>query len=306
MKKKAVYHVNGVQFTAKPLEPALYLVATPIGNLGDITLRALETLASVDFIACEDTRTSKVLLDRYQISTKLISYHQHNEASSSAYLLDLIRAGQSVALISDAGTPLISDPGTRVVIDAQTQGITIVPLPGACAFLAALSMAGLPTTRFLFEGFLPAKQSQRRERLASLASLDLTLLFYEAPHRLHETLHDMSDIFGENREAAVCRELTKKFEESIKLPLTQLIDHYHSTYLVRGEIVILVAPPTDSLITTVDKDALLHSLLNEMPASKAAAEAARLTGGAKAELYKRILELKNLELKNETSYEPKP
>jgi 16S rRNA (cytidine1402-2'-O)-methyltransferase len=293
MEKTLTYHIKEAQFTAKPLEIALYLVATPIGNLGDITIRALETLASVDFIACEDTRTSAVLLNRYGISTKLISYHTHNEAASSAYLLNHIKTGKSVALISDAGTPLISDPGARIVIDAYNQGVNVIPLPGACAFLAALSISGLPSSRFMFDGFLPSKQAERRARLASLASLDLTLLFYEAPHRLSETIADMRDIFGNDRPAAICRELTKKFEECVKAPLSNLAEKYHKDANIKGEIVIVVAPPSEPVITSLNRDDLLTALLVEMPASKAATEAARLTGEPKAELYKRILALKH-------------
>jgi 16S rRNA (cytidine1402-2'-O)-methyltransferase len=293
MEHKRTYRIGEATFNAKPLEPALYLVATPIGNLGDMTIRALETLAGVDLVACEDTRTSRVLLDRYGITTKPVSYHVHNEASSGARLLDDIAGGKAVALISDAGTPLVSDPGGRIAADARARGIRVVPIPGASAVLAALSIAGLPSERFLFEGFLPAKQTQRRSRLASLGSLDVTLLFYEAPHRLSETLADMASVYGVDRLAAVCRELTKTFEECVQAPLGELSSRYPADANVRGEIVIVVAPPSEAATTTADIDGLLRSLIAEMPASKAAAEASRLTGEPKGDLYKRILAFKD-------------
>ncbi len=279
--------------TARPLEPALYLVATPIGNLGDITLRALETLAAVDVVACEDTRTSRVLLNRYGIRTKTSSYHDHNQAKAGPRLIDAIREGKSVALITDAGTPLVSDPGERLSAEARAAGIRIVPIPGASAVLAALTAAGLPAARFFFEGFLPAKAGQRRARLASLASLDATLVFYEAPHRLSETLADMVTVFGGERVVAVCRELTKTFEEVVVLPSAELAARYPADAQVRGEIVLVVEPPKEAEAGLADIDLLLVSLTRQMPASKAAAEASRLTGVSKSELYQRILSMKN-------------
>ena len=292
MEHTRTFRIGDAVMQAKPLEPALYIVATPIGNLGDITLRALETLAACDLVACEDTRTSRVLLDRYGISTKTVSYHVHNEASSGERLLDDIAAGKSVALISDAGTPLISDPGERITALAKERGIRVVPIPGASAVLAALSSAGIATERFLFDGFLPAKQGQRRSRLAALAALDATLVFYEAPHRLTETLEDMKSVFGDARIGAVCRELTKSFEEVTRADFGGLLAHYSAVARVRGEIVIVVAPPSDQATGIGDVDALLRSLIAEMPASKAAAEASRLTGEPKGDLYKRILAMK--------------
>ncbi len=279
--------------TARPLEPALYLVATPIGNLGDITLRALETLAAVDVVACEDTRTSRVLLNRYGIRTKTLSYHDHNQAKAGPRLIDAIREGKSVALITDAGTPLVSDPGERLSAEARAAGIRIVPIPGASAVLAALTSAGLPAARFFFEGFLPAKSGQRKARLASLASLDATLVFYEAPHRLSETLADMVTVFGGARVVAVCRELTKTFEEVVVLPSVELAARYPADAQVRGEIVLVVEPPKEAEAKLADVDLLLVSLTRQMPASKAAAEASRLTGVSKSELYQRILSMKN-------------
>ena len=287
------YKIGDVMMAARPLEPGLYLVATPIGNLRDISLRALETLAAADLVACEDTRTTRVLLDRYGIRTKTVSYHTHNEASSGVRLLEDLAAGKSVALVSDAGTPLVSDPGERIAASARAAGFRVIPIPGASAVLAALSIAGLPSERFMFEGFLPAKQGQRRSRLASLASLDVTLLFYEAPHRISETIADMASVFGEARVAAVCRELTKTFEECVQGPLGELVLRYPDGGTVKGEIVIVVAPPSQQETDTLDVDELLRSMMKEMSASKAAAEASRLTGEPKGDLYKRILAFKD-------------
>ncbi len=287
------YKIGDMVMAARPLEQGLYLVATPIGNLRDISIRALETLAAADLIACEDTRTTRVLLDRYGIRTKTVSYHTHNEASSGERLLEDLAAGKTVALVSDAGTPLVSDPGERIAAAARTAGFRVTPIPGASAVLAALSIAGLPSERFLFEGFLPAKQGQRRSRLASLASLDVTLLFYEAPHRISETIADMASVFGEARVAAVCRELTKTFEECVQGPLGELVLRYPDGGTVKGEIVIVVAPPAQEVGGTLDIDELLRSMMKEMSASKAAAEASRLTGEPKGDLYKRILAFKD-------------
>lgn len=286
------YLLAGAVQVARPLEPALYVVATPIGNLGDVTIRALETLAAADLIACEDTRTSRTFLDRYGIKTKTVSYHDHNQAESGSKLLATLREGKSVALISDAGTPLISDPGERLVAEAKAAGVRTIPIPGASAILAALSAAGLPAARFFFEGFLPAKSGQRRARLASLGSLDATLVFYEAPHRLSETLADMADVFGSERRGAMCRELTKTFEEIVTLPLGELSALYPDDATVKGEIVLVIEPPRLSETDTNDVDAILKSLSKEMSASKAAAEASRLTGVSKTELYQRLLDMK--------------
>lgn len=290
--KPKTYLLAGSPVIARPLECALYMVATPIGNLGDITIRALETLAAVDLIACEDTRTSRVLLNRYGIRTKTISYHDHNQAESGAKLIAMLKEGKSVALISDAGTPLVSDPGERLTFEAIAAGCRVVPIPGASAVLAALTAAGLPASRFFFEGFLPSKSGQRRARLASIGSLDATLVFYEAPHRLSETLGDMASVFGETRRAAMCRELTKTFEEIVTLPLGDLSARYPQEANVKGEIVIVIEPPQVSAMDAGDTEGLLKSLSREMSASQAAAEASRLTGLSKAELYQRLLEMK--------------
>lgn len=291
--KSKNYLLAGVMQTARPLEAGLYVVATPIGNLGDVTIRALETLAAVDVIACEDTRTSRTFLQRYGIKTKTVSYHDHNQSESGAKLISSLKQGMSIALISDAGTPLISDPGERLVAQAKAAGVRTIPIPGASAILAALSAAGLPSERFFFEGFLPAKSAQRRARLASLGSFDSTSVFYEAPHRLSETLADMAEIFGPARRGAMCRELTKTFEEIVTMPLGELSARYPDHAIVKGEIVLVIEPPHALETDIADVDAILKSLSKEMSASKAAAEASRLTGITKTELYQRLLDMKN-------------
>jgi 16S rRNA (cytidine1402-2'-O)-methyltransferase len=278
---------------ARPLDPALYLVATPIGNLSDITIRALETLAAADIVACEDTRVSRVLLDRYGIRRRSTPYHEHNADEAGPRLVAALAAGKSVALISDAGTPLVSDPGYRLVERALAASIRVVPIPGASAVLAALTASGLPSDTFLFGGFLPSKGGQLRSRLEALKSTDATLIFFESPRRLSDTLDAMAATFGSDRRAVVARELTKTFEELRRGTLGELAVHYGEAATPRGEIVVCVAPPSAQAATAPeDVDRLLLSLAGEMPASKAAAEAARMTGRPKPELYRRLLELR--------------
>ena len=228
---------------ARPLEPALYLVATPIGNLSDITIRALETLAAADIVACEDTRVTRVLLDRYGIRQRSTPYHEHNADEAGPRLIAALAEGKSVALVSDAGTPLVSDPGYRLVERALAAGIKVVPIPGASAVLAALTASGLPSDTFLFAGFLPVKGGQLRSRLEALKSTDATLIFFESPRRLAETLDAMAEIFGGERRAVVARELTKTFEELRRGTLDELAAHYREAATPKGEIVICVAPP---------------------------------------------------------------
>src|SRR5262245_50828725 len=201
------------EIPARPLAPALYLVATPIGNLADITIRALETLAAADILACEDTRVTRVLLDRYGIRQRPTPYHEHNADEAGPRLIAALTEGRSVALVSDAGTPLVSDPGYRLVERALEAGIKVVPIPGASAVLAALTASGLPSDAFLFAGFLPAKAGQRLTRLEGLKSAPATLIFFESPHRLADTLQAMANALGDGRRAVVARELTKAFEE---------------------------------------------------------------------------------------------
>jgi len=285
--------VHQTAVPARPLEPALYLVATPIGNLGDVTLRALETLAAVDIVACEDTRVSRVLLDRYGIRQKLTAYHEHNAQVAGPRLLADLAAGKAVALISDAGTPLVSDPGYRLVGDVIAAGFRVVPIPGASAVLAALTASGLPSDAFFFAGFLPVKDGQRRTRLEAVKAVPGTLIFYESPNRVADSLAGMRDVLGGDREAAVCRELTKTFEEMRRGSLAVLAEHYEGAPTPRGEIVVCVAPPgKPAEDAPEDVDRLLLSLAAEMPTSKAAGEAARLTGQSKQALYRRLLELK--------------
>ena len=286
------YVVGQAEIAARPLEPALYLVATPIGNLGDITLRALETLAGADVLACEDTRVTRVLLDRYGIRQRPVAYHEHNAAEAGPRLIAALESGKSVALVSDAGTPLVSDPGFRLVEQAQAAGIRVVPIPGPSAVLAALTASGLPSDAFLFAGFLPVKDGQLRTRLSQLAATPATLVFFESPRRLADTLVAMSDVLGE-RSAAIGRELTKTFEEMRTGTLAELAAHYAEAATPKGEIVICVGPPAERADAPEDVDRLLTSLAAEMPASKAAAEAAKMTGQPKQALYRRLLELKD-------------
>jgi 16S rRNA (cytidine1402-2'-O)-methyltransferase len=292
-KERHGFLVGQAEMVARPLEPALYLVATPIGNLGDITLRALETLAAADILAAEDTRLTRILLDRYGIRKRAVAYHQHNEAEAGERLLAALREGRSVALVSDAGTPLVSDPGFRLVAAALAEGLRVVPVPGASAVLAALAASGLPSDTFLFAGFLPSKAGQRRSRLEELKPVPATLIFFESPHRLAESLDSMAAVYGGDRDAVVARELTKTFEETRRGSLAALAGHYADKGAPKGEIVILVAPPQPvETVGEAETDRLLLSLSEEMAASRASAEAARMTGQPKQALYRRLVELK--------------
>ncbi len=221
----------------------LYVVATPIGNLKDITLRAIETLQTVDLIACEDTRHTAKLASHYNIAKPLTSYFEHNELKKTKYIIGLLKEGKSIALVSDAGTPGISDPGFRLIKEAIENNIETVVVPGASAIISALSVSGLPTDRFIFEGFLSSKQAARKKRLQALKNEDRTIVFYESPHRIVKTLCDMLDVFGDI--TAVCaRELTKKFEEVKRGKLAEMVSHFKKTGS-RGEFVILVHPHTN-------------------------------------------------------------
>ncbi|MCR4266105.1 16S rRNA (cytidine(1402)-2'-O)-methyltransferase [Nitratireductor sp. ZSWI3] len=285
--------VGGARIGAGPLEPALYLVATPIGNLADITLRALEVLAAADILACEDTRTSRILISRYGIKRAMTAYHEHNAREAGPRLLNALEAGQSVALISDAGTPLVSDPGYRLVEQAVEKGIRVVPVPGPSAVLAALSASGLPTDAFLFAGFLPVKDGQRQRRLETFRQTPATLIFFESPRRLAGSLAAMAEALGGDRPACVAREITKTFEEMRRDTLAKLAAHYAEAGAPKGEIVVCIGPPGEAAeASMVDTDRLLLSLAAEMPAAKAAGEAARMTGARKADLYQRLIELK--------------
>ncbi|WP_157016261.1 16S rRNA (cytidine(1402)-2'-O)-methyltransferase [Mesorhizobium xinjiangense] len=290
----ASFIIGQTEVAAPPLEPALYLVATPIGNLADITVRALETLAAADVLACEDTRVTRVLLERYGIRRRTFAYHEHNAAEAGPRLITALEDGKSVALCSDAGTPLVSDPGFRLVGEALDRGIRVVPLPGASAPLAALTASGLPSDSFLFAGFLPVKAGARDSRLESLKDAPATLIFFESPRRLDAGLAAMARVLGGERRAVVARELTKRFEEFRRGTLDELARHYAQAGAPRGEIVVCVAPAEGRTAPSEDDvDRLLLSLAAELPASKAAGEAARMTGKAKSDLYRRLIELKD-------------
>ena len=273
---------------------SLYVVATPIGNLDDISARALNILRSVALIAAEDTRHSARLMQHFGISTPLAACHEHNERDQGGRFLARLQAGEDVALISDAGTPLISDPGYHLVRQARAAGIKVVPVPGACALIAALSAAGLPSDRFIFEGFLPAKAVGRRARLESIKEEPRTLIFYEAPHRILECLQDMEAVFGGERQALLAREITKTFETLKGLPLAELRAFVESdTNQQRGECVVLVAgwtaPESEDAVSS-EAMRILDLLLEEMPLKRAAALAAQITGERKNVLYQVALE----------------
>lgn len=273
----------------------LYVVATPIGNLGDVTRRAQEVMASVAIIAAEDTRHSAHLLQQLQIDTPTLALHEHNERDRAPQLVQRLQNGDSVALISDAGTPLVSDPGFHLVRLAREHGIRVVPIPGASALLAALAVSGLPSDRFVFEGFLPAKGGARRHRLESLASETRTLVVYEAPHRLLDTLSDMLAVFGCERYVVLARELTKTFETIKGDAVESLLEWVRSdTNQQKGEMVLLVkgadTGPSDE--AELEGQRMLKILLAELPLSQASSLAAKLSGSKKKSLYQFGLDLK--------------
>jgi 16S rRNA (cytidine1402-2'-O)-methyltransferase len=267
-------------------------VATPIGNLADITQRALETLAAVDLIACEDTRTTGVLLGHHGIRTRTTSYHEHNAERAGPRLIELLRAGGRVALVSDAGTPLISDPGYRLVEAALAAGITVTSCPGPCAAIAALSIAGLPADRFLFAGFLPPRGAARRRAIVELAAVPATLVFYEAPHRLPESLADLAAVLGP-RPAALARELTKRYEEVRRGTLEALAAHYAAAGPPRGEIVLVIGPPErpEPMLDERQIEARLSALLASHSVREAAAMLAAESGLPRRALYAQALRL---------------
>lgn len=271
----------------------LFIVATPIGNLQDISPRALEVLRSVSLIAAEDTRHSARLLQHFGIQTPTTACHDHNERDKSERLVQRMLEGESMALISDAGTPLVSDPGYHLVRQARAGGVRVSPIPGACALIAALSAAGLPSDRFAFEGFLPAKAHGRRQRIEALAGESRTWMLYEAPHRLLECLEDMLDILGTERQVVLARELTKTFETIKGAPLNELVEWVRSdSDQQRGECVLLVegAPQRDDDAVNPEVERILDVLLEELPVKQAAALAARITGEKKNKLYQLALE----------------
>ena len=265
----------------------LYIVATPIGNLDDITLRAIDTLKRVDLIAAEDTRHSGLLLQHLGIKAKLFSLHDHNEQEKAHVLIEKLQSGLSIALVSDAGTPLINDPGYHLVKACRENGIKVVPIPGACAAIAALSVAGLPSDKFIYEGFLPAKSKARQDSLASLITEPRTMIFYESTHRLLETLKDMQTIFGADKQIVLAKELTKTWETIVSLPVNELIDWLNQdASRQKGEFVLIVAGYTESN-KDIDPKAIntLKLLQKELPLKKAAAITAEIYGLKKNQLY---------------------
>jgi 16S rRNA (cytidine1402-2'-O)-methyltransferase len=283
--------VAGNLLTAPKAVPGLHLVSTPIGNLGDITLRALETLAGVDIIACEDTRITRRLTERFRISALLKPYHEHNAALARPKILERLAQGASIALVSDAGTPLISDPGFKLVREVCAAGHQVIALPGPSSVLAALAVAALPTDRFFFEGFLPPKETARRARLTELARIDATLVMFESGNRVEECLRDLADILGA-RDAAICRELTKLHEEVRRAPLPELAKSAGALE-TRGEFVLVIGPPAASagIMAESDLDELLRSALKQGSVKDAVAHAVELSGRPRREIYARALEL---------------
>lgn len=282
----------GARSASPPPEAGLYVVATPIGNLRDITLRALDVLGTVDRVYAEDTRVARKLLDAYALKPRLAAYHEHNAEAARAEILAALGRGESVALISDAGTPLVSDPGFKLARAAIEAGHRVFPIPGASALLAGLIVSGLPSDRFLFAGFLPPKQSARREALAELADVEASLIFYETGPRLADSLADMAQTLGA-RPAAVARELTKLFEETRRGPLDALAAHYAEAGAPKGEIVVIVGSPLPR--GEVSDEALDAFLIAALPrgVKDAAAEAARELGVPRKRAYARALNLKD-------------
>ena len=268
----------------------LGLVATPIGNLGDMTLRAIAWLKEADLIACEDTRVSGKLLKHFGVQGPMLAYHDHNAERMRPRLIERLLAGENVALISDAGTPLINDPGYKLVRSAIEAGIEVTVLPGASAVLGALLLSGLPTDRFFYGGFLPVRQTQRRQELAKLATIPGTLIFFETGPRLATSLGDMSAVLGP-REAAVVREITKLFEEARRASLPELARHYAEASAPKGEIVVVVAPPGEEVRQVVDLDSALRSALGQGSLKDAVASVALMTGLPRRVVYDRALAL---------------
>ena len=273
---------------------SLYIIATPIGNLSDITLRAIETLKNVDLVLAEDTRHSKKLFDHYEIKSPLTAFHEHNENEKASGIISKINSGKSIALISDAGTPLISDPGYQLVSEAKKIGINVIPIPGPNAAIAALSSSGIASSSFSFFGFLPAKQASRLKLLKTKRSLDETIIFYESPKRILATIKDMMDVFGETRRVCLAKELTKSFETILNDNLIALIDYLESDPShQKGEFVLIVSPDDkidfDEAKSELEK--ILPILCDEMGASKAAKLASKITGLDKKYCYQKAINL---------------
>jgi 16S rRNA (cytidine1402-2'-O)-methyltransferase len=288
----SAYTVFGLQSEAEPIAPGLHLVATPIGNLRDISLRALATLSAADLILAEDTRVTRVLLAHYGITTPLWAYHEHNAAEMRPKVLNLLQKGQALALVSDAGTPLVSDPGYKLVEDAIENGFAVTAIPGASAILTALVVAGLPTDRFFFEGFLPNKSSARQTRLSELSAIPGTLVFFESPHRLQGMLSDARQCLGD-RPAAVARELTKFFETVRRGTLSELFALYENEATPKGEIVVLIGPPSEKHKPKDDAavDQLLLQHMTQLSIKDSASVVAEETGIPRRIVYARAVAL---------------
>lgn len=277
-----------------PLSAGLYIVATPIGNLGDITARALDTLRRVDIVACEDTRVTAKLMNAFLIKKPLVPYHEHNGQTQRPKLIDKIQNGKSVALVSDAGTPLISDPGYKLVADVAASSLPVTTLPGPSAVVSALTLAGLPTDRFLFMGFSPNKTNARRKWFEAEKDNSATLVYYESAKRLLNSIKD-AHFALEDRSVVVCREISKKFEEVVRGNLAELVHHYETNGEPKGEVVVVIAPPKkqrgQQSTTSIETDTLLSTALKHMSVKTAATFVAEVTGEKKSPLYKKALEL---------------
>lgn len=278
-----------ISLPASEFAPSLYIVATPIGNASDITLRALQLLRRADLILCEDTRVTGKLLSLYGIKNRLLAYHDHNAAKQRPQILKELKEGKKVALVSDAGTPLISDPGYKLVLAALEEGVRVETLPGASSALAALTLSGLPTDRFFFEGFLPSTANARKKRLLELRTIPATLIFFESTKRLAATFADMAEVLGE-RQASMSREITKLFEETRRASLLELAQHYAEAGAPKGEAVIIVAPPGEPQ-EPIDTEALLLRAMAKHSLKEAVAMVAQETGLSKRALYQQALTL---------------
>lgn len=286
------FFIGANRLDAPRIETGLYIVSTPIGNLGDMTLRGLETLAAADIVACEDTRVTATLMRRFGLKTPLTAYHEHNAKRARPKLMAALAEGKVVALVSDAGTPLVSDPGYRLVRDVVEEGHRVFPVPGANAPLAALVGSGLPSDTICFAGFLPQKSGQRRNRLQELEALPATLILFESPHRIAASLADMVEILGRSRQAAVARELTKRFETFERGTIEELAGRFDGE-TVKGEIVVVIAPPeARPTADASDADTLLSEALATMKPAGAAKHVAGLTGLDRKDLYARALAIK--------------
>jgi 16S rRNA (cytidine1402-2'-O)-methyltransferase len=272
------------------LSGLLYIVATPIGNLGDISERAIEILKQVDLIAAEDTRHSNTLLQRFGINTKICAYHEHNEEKITPQLIEQIQNGESIALISDAGTPLINDPGYKLVVAAYDNNIKVVPIPGPSAIITALSASGLPTNRFSYEGYLPAKSEARKKCLQELMSESRTLVFYEAPHRIVESLKIMQEIFGDERRVTIARELTKQFEQIVRDKLSVINEKLENDEIkIKGEFVVIVEGAKETTVSNAEAIRINQILAEKLSPKDAAKLTAKITGKKKNEVYKLVL-----------------